>query len=91
MLPNVALCGKMINCLLLSRQTIQTAFFSELCPFFDLDFFILYQAPHSQTLAHACGALVQFSRSAVTDSEEEDSAESSTDEEEETSTVGEDG
>ena len=33
-------------------------FFSELCPFFDLRLFILYQTPHSRPLAPTCCALV---------------------------------
>ena len=42
------------------RETIQTAFFfSELCPFFNLDL-ILYQATHRQALAPACVALVSY-------------------------------
>ena len=36
-------------------------FFSELNPFFDLDFLILYQASQSRKLAPACSALVPFS------------------------------
>ena len=42
----------------LSRETIQNAFLSELCPFFRLGTFILYQAGNSRALAPACGALV---------------------------------
>ena len=35
-------------------------FFSELCPFLDLDFFIVNQAPHSRVLAPVCGAFVLY-------------------------------
>ena len=57
---------------LLSRDINQSAFFSELCPLFDLDFFfILYQAPHSRPLAPACSALVlhleAFESNAISD------------------------
>ena len=43
-----------------SRETIQNSFFSELCPFFDLKCFILYQASHSEALTQAGGALVLY-------------------------------
>ena len=45
---------------ILSRETIQNEFLSELFPFFDCRLFILYQTPHSQAMAPACGALVTF-------------------------------
>ena len=48
---------------LLSRETIQNAFFfcfSELFPPFQLRLFILYQVPHSRALAPAWSALVSF-------------------------------
>ena len=41
-------------------REFKTHFCSELCPFFQLRFFILYQAPHRQALAPAFGALVLF-------------------------------
>ena len=44
---------------ILSRETIQF-FFKELCPFFKLRLFILYQASRSRALAPACGALEFF-------------------------------
>ena len=45
---------------LLSRQITLNAFLSELCPFVDSDFFILYQAPHSRALPPACGVFVSL-------------------------------
>ena len=45
---------------ILSRETTKNGFL-ELSPFFDLDFCILYQAPHSRALASECGALVNIS------------------------------
>ena len=52
----------------LPKRTIHTIkednskcfFFSELYPFFDLDFFVLYQAPHSRVLPPSWSALVSI-------------------------------
>ena len=43
---------------ILSRETIQNGFFSELCPFFDFRLFILCKVLHHQALAPACDGLV---------------------------------
>ena len=43
---------------ILSRETIQNAFFSRIMPLFRLRLFIFYQVPHSRALAPVCGALV---------------------------------